>query len=121
MKLTVECYTGRKADERPVRFFLDRRSTALRRSTSPTRLVRMTRIFTSFDSRHRRPDGQWELVSVSAEQTGTLSYLDPFRSTVRDFPNALFDCYFRALLSLTRQMIDPGIDHFAKCFQKLDA
>jgi hypothetical protein len=25
MKLNVECYSGRKADERPVRFWLDRR------------------------------------------------------------------------------------------------
>jgi hypothetical protein len=34
---------------------------------------------------------------------------------------ALFDCYFRAFLRLTRQMLNARVQHLPDCLKKLDA
>jgi hypothetical protein len=35
--------------------------------------------------------------------------------------NGLFDCHFRTLLRLTRQMLYARVQHFPECLKKLDA
>ena len=62
MKLTVECYSGRKADEHPVRFFLDGREyrveAVLDQWYEPESIsykVPTTAISTSFDTGRRYP------------------------------------------------------------------
>jgi hypothetical protein len=71
MKLNVECYSGRKADERPVRFWLDGRlyhvETVLEQWYDPEHIfykvrandgnLYILRLQTS------TPDGQWDLIS----------------------------------------------------------
>lgn len=71
MKLTVECYSGRKADERPVRFFLDGREdrveAVLDQWYEPESISYKVRADDGnlYIIRHRTaiPDGEWELVS----------------------------------------------------------
>ena len=71
MKLTVECYSGRKADERPVRFFLDGRAyrveAVLEQWCDPASISYKVRGDDGnlYLIRHRTaiPDGEWELVS----------------------------------------------------------
>ena len=66
MNLNVECYSGRKADERPIRFRLEGRQylveavpdsgTTLRASFISFAAMTGTSIF--FDNKHRRPMGR---------------------------------------------------------------
>lgn len=71
MKLAVECYSGRKADERPVRFFLDGREyrveAVIDQWYDPESISYKVRAddCNLYILRHRRaiPDGEWELVS----------------------------------------------------------
>jgi len=65
MNRTVQCWSGRKADERPIRFYLKARQyqfelCSIGRTTeraSLTRFVPTTAISTSCDKRHRRQTG----------------------------------------------------------------
>ena len=71
MKLTVECYSGRKADERPVRLFLDGREyrveAVLDQWYEPESISYKVRADDGnlYIIRHRTaiPGGEWELVS----------------------------------------------------------
>ena len=71
MKLTVECYSGRKADERPVRFSLDGREyrveAVLDQCYEPEGISYKIRANDGnlYIIRHRTAisDGEWELVS----------------------------------------------------------
>ena len=76
MKLTVECYSGRKADERPVRFWLEGRQyqveTVLDQWYDPEGIFYKVR---ADDGNHcilrqqtLTSDGAWDLVSF--RQTG---------------------------------------------------
>ena len=72
MKLSVECYSGRKVDEKPVRFWLGGRQyqveTVLDQWYDPEHVFYKVRA----DDRNlyilkqqtSTPDGQWELVSL---------------------------------------------------------
>jgi len=61
-KLSVECYSGRKADERPVRFWLGGKQYQVEtvldqwydQKACFTRFVPTTAISTFFDNKHRR-------------------------------------------------------------------
>ena len=80
MKLTVECYSGRKADERPVRFRLGERKyqveAVLDQWYDPESVfykvraddgnLYILRLQTS------TPDGQWELVSFRQAGIGAM-------------------------------------------------
>lgn len=132
MKLTVQCYLGRQADERPIRFCLGRRQYEVEAVCDQW-----------YEAEHlfheiRADDGNLYILRqpttpvpkpvaprlVSSEKRGTLITLTPLisrHSRVILFRTHLFDRYFCTLLSLTRQVIDPGIDHFAKRLEKLDA
>ena len=75
MKLTVECYSGRKADERPVRFWLRGRQyqveTVLDQWYDPEGIFYKVRADNSnlyILRQHTPPDGAWDLVSF--RQTG---------------------------------------------------
>lgn len=71
MKLTVRCYSGRKADERPIRFNLDGRQyqveTVLDQWYDPEHIFYKVRAddgnFYILRQQTSAPDGQWELVS----------------------------------------------------------
>jgi hypothetical protein len=71
MKLTVECYSGRKADERPVRFSLEGREyfveAVLDQWYDPESIFYKVRAndgnFYIFRQQTSTPDGTWDLVS----------------------------------------------------------
>jgi hypothetical protein len=71
MRLSVECYSGRKADERPVRFWLGGRQyqveTVLDQWYDPESISYKVRADDGnlyiLRQRTSRPDGTWELVS----------------------------------------------------------
>jgi hypothetical protein len=71
MKLTVECYSGRKADERPVRFSLGVRQyeveAVLDQWYDPESISHKVRADDGniyiLRQRTSRPDGKWELIS----------------------------------------------------------
>jgi hypothetical protein len=71
MKLTVECYSGRKADERPVRFSLGVRryevEAVLDQWYEPESISYKVRADDGniyiLRQRTSRPDGKWELIS----------------------------------------------------------
>jgi hypothetical protein len=65
MNRIVQCQSGRKADERPMRLYLEARQyqfelcsiSGTTQRASLTRFVPTTAISTSFDKRHRRQTG----------------------------------------------------------------
>jgi len=71
MKLEVECYSGRKADERPSRFRLDGREylvdAVLDQWYEPEATYYKVRAHDGnlyiLRQRTSRPDGEWELIS----------------------------------------------------------
>ncbi len=71
MKLKVECYSGRKADERPVRFRLDEKlyvvQVVLDQWYDPESIFYKVRADDGnlyiLRQQTSTPDGQWELVS----------------------------------------------------------
>lgn len=71
MKLSVECYAGRKADEKPVRFWLEGRQyqveTVLDQWYEPEKIFFKVRADDGnlyiLRQQTSTPDGQWELVS----------------------------------------------------------
>ena len=73
MKVQVECYAGRKADERPVRFQLDGHAymveEVLDQWHGPEHLFFKVRADDGkvYILRHRTsvPDGEWDLVSLA--------------------------------------------------------
>jgi len=77
MKLSVECYAGRKADERPIRFRLEGRQylveTVLDQWYDPESIFYMVRADDGnlyiLRQRTSTPDGIWDLVSF--RQTGS--------------------------------------------------
>jgi uncharacterized protein (UPF0128 family) len=71
MKLTVQCYSGRKADERPIRFCLEGREyqieAVLDQWYGPEQVFYKVRADDGnlyiLRQQTSTPDGQWELVS----------------------------------------------------------
>jgi hypothetical protein len=71
MKLTVECYSGRKADERPLRFWLGERQyqveAVLDQWHDPASIYYKVRADDGnvyiLRQQTATPDGEWELVS----------------------------------------------------------
>jgi hypothetical protein len=71
MKLKVECYSGRKADERPVQFWLDRKlycvETVLEQWCDPEHIFFKVRAedgnFYILRQQTSAPCGQWDLIS----------------------------------------------------------
>jgi hypothetical protein len=76
MKLSVECYAGRKADERPVRFWLDGKQfhieAVLDQWYDPDRISFKVRADDGnlYILRHETstPDGSWNLVSFRQKE-----------------------------------------------------
>jgi hypothetical protein len=71
------------------------------------------------------PDETWGLGFISPDERGTLTHGKPRllgpELQCEAFQDGLFDCYFRALLSLTRQMLNARVQHLPDCLKKLDA
>lgn len=71
MKLSVECYSGRKGDERPVRFWLERKEyrveAVLDQWYDPEHIFYKVRADDGnlyiLRQSTSRPDGHWQLVS----------------------------------------------------------
>ena len=65
MKLSVECYSGRKADERPVRFWLDGKQYQVEAVLARYTGGRTLEPGTIYIIRQQTstPDGTWDLVS----------------------------------------------------------
>lgn len=71
MKLSVECYSGRKADERPLRFWLggrqDQIETVVDQWYDPEHVFYEVRADDGnlyiLQQRASTPDGEWELIS----------------------------------------------------------
>jgi len=78
MKLEVECYAGRKADERPVRFRLEGRQYAVDAVLDlwydPENIFYKVRADDGnlyiLRQRTSSPDGEWDLVSFRQEKPG---------------------------------------------------
>jgi hypothetical protein len=76
MKLSVECYAGHKADERPVRFWLDGKQyhveALLDQWYDPHSIFFKVRADDGnlYIFRHRtsKPDGDWDLISFREEK-----------------------------------------------------
>jgi hypothetical protein len=85
----------------------------------------MTATFIFFDNKHRHLMGRglWFRFGRQ-EKNADASERDfrfPMELRFKVPQNGLFDCYFRALLRLTRQMLNARVQHLPECLKKLDA
>jgi hypothetical protein len=133
MKLNRECHAGRKADESPVWSGSTEDSiSSKQRWTSGTtvmasfmRFALTTGIFTFLANRPwcRMGSGTWFHFARRQRNADTCDGMSArlWKRTVSLFKTALFNCYFRALLRLTRQMLNARVQHLPEGLKKLNA
>ena len=85
----------------------------------------MTGISIFFENKHQRPMGRGTWFRFNREERNADTSGRPIRlhaeRQCEAFKMNLFDCYFRALLRLTRQMLNARVQHLPECLKKLDA
>ena len=102
-------------------------TTGTTRRVSLTRFALMTGTSTFFDNKRRRSMGRgiWFHFGKQEGNADTEEATSGRHGTavrgLSKFQNGLFDCYFCALLRLTRQVLNARVQHLPECLKKLDA